>query len=170
MFHNNSKIFFICITMLFLTQFLQYYWRLKINITSSMPRGIYQQIASNKFNNFRSGDIVAVCLPKELIQFGLKHHFLHYGGECWHETLPILKQIIATPNDHISWNSNYLSVNNEYYFMPKTCHFCKTQSNFTNKGYILYGANDNLHSWDSRYFGAVKSNNIIAKYRLIFSL
>nr|MCH9770488.1 S26 family signal peptidase [Gammaproteobacteria bacterium] len=151
------------------------YLGLKINDTSSMPIGIYQRATKT---NIQSGDIVAVCLPKKIAEAGLKSGYLD-SGNCPGHAIAILKTVIAVPGDTVTLTSKAIIVNNRtHYFTPHQSldhehHHIKQWisygSRYNIKGYWLYGTNDPIYSWDSRYYGSVLPEKIQNSYQIWFT-
>lgn len=48
---------------------------LRINTSSSMPRGFYRAVAGK----LRRGAVVAACLPVDVARFGMERHYLGPG-------------------------------------------------------------------------------------------
>jgi len=137
---------------------------LMINTSSSMPLGIYHQTTKP----IQRGDIVAICLPRDSQQYGLKRHYLRYGSTC-KGSESLIKRILAVPGDSVTLTDNHLIVNGLKYsyqtrhqdtngrslkIYPRG-HYPKTL------GYWLIGTN-NPHSWDSRYWGPISSKYLLA--------
>ena len=144
---------------------------IRINVTSSMPKGIYY--ADNK--DITIGSVVSVCLPKKIALEGLKKGYLAQTGSCDSSAEPVIKEVIGLPNDSVTINSKYIEVTNNKgqttkYFAPhyemsisnKPVKSFITLGKQESKGYWLYGVGDKDLSWDSRYFGSVQKNNILS--------
>lgn len=130
-----------------------------------MPVGLYKVSAPL---NLQRGDNVVVCLPKEIGLEGLKHGYLT-PGQCPGGYSYIIKELIALPGDQVTLTRQAILVNNQPYFAPvqpfDQARFpiaAIARGNYQNTtDYWLYGANNPLDSWDSRYWGGVSRVNII---------
>lgn len=122
--------------------------------------------------NYQRGDIVAVALDSELENEAFKRHYVPLK-KFSHHVSPILKQIIAVPGDTIFRTPAMIRVNRTEYPAPvrlydrngKFMHFYHHESNGVTQRYWLYGNDDVLHSWDSRYFGGVDKSNFKGIYK-----
>ena len=88
--------------------------RLSINLTSSMPIGIYQRQVTHAIHH---GNIVAVCLPEQIARLGLKRGYLQ-KGRCPSGAIPVLKEVIAVPGDEVSVTKDDIIVNGKHYWAP----------------------------------------------------
>lgn len=156
--------------LLFLALF-SHLFGIRINLSSSMPIGIYHEDNSD----ITTGSIVSVCLPQNIAKEGLNKGYLAHTGACDSNAEPVIKEIIGLPNDKVSISSKYIEVTNQSgqikkYFAP---HHNMSMSNHPvksfiklgnqdSKGYWLYGVGNKEYSWDSRYFGAVQKNSILS--------
>lgn len=114
---------------------ITWFWLLdlRFNLSSSMPIGLYRL---HPYRTPERGDWVAVRMPNA------RHS--------------LIKQIIAIPGDEVSLTDHSITVNGKEYLAPKLIDEAPSNKN----GYWLYGMNDPIHSWDSRYFGAVTEQAI----------
>ena len=139
-----------------------------INFTPSMKEGIYIK----KAGQIERGDIVAACLDEPYQAIGLKNSYLIRSTKC-HGAAPVIKKIIAVPGDNVLLTYDYIRVNgrkllfktklrdrsgNSLHVYPRG-HYLQTD------GYWLIGINSR-NSWDSRYWGYVKKEQIL--YRLTY--
>jgi len=140
-----------------------------INVSRSMPLGFYQRVSTT---HIQRGDTVAACLNDPIAQEGLKQGYLHYG-RCPSHTAPVLKKVIALPNDTVWLSDGGITVNHHFYSAPRQGVDDKPPiKRFVGVGkyqggYWLYGASAPKQSWDSRYFGAVLPTQIIGVYQRI---
>lgn len=136
-----------------------------INTTNSMPKGIY--LVTDK--KITRGSYVAVCLPSPLALFAFNRGYL-FKGNCPSRTVPLLKQVVATENDHIKRLKTHITVNattlphsNTFSHDRKRMPLYQTISSdwiLGKKELWLYGT-QSAHSWDSRYFGPIAERNIL---------
>ncbi len=138
---------------------------LHINSTSSMPKGIYQEISVP----LKIGSLVEVCLPIRIAQFGLARGYIH-AGNCPGNAEPVLKEVVALENDTVQINKHEVIVNGQTLphsqilaydenAQPLTPIIINGHFVLTKEEVWLYG-NQDLKSWDSRYYGAVKRSAI----------
>ncbi len=150
---------------------------IRINLTSSMPLGLYYFSSSSTINWPKRGDIVAVCLPENIAKEGLKRHYLFYG-HCHSNgavhSMAVLKKVIAVPNDEVIVTDTQMIVNGRGYFAPQQAtdsnnlpvtHFIHKRFYSHVTGFWLYGENSPVRSWDSRYYGGIARKHIIGAYK-----
>lgn len=142
-----------------------------VNISGSMPRGLYFKAAGE----IHRGDIVAFCPREETQKLGLSRKYLIHGIRCkWSE--PLMKKVIAVPGDIVILSANSLSVNGKktnYDALSKDSHgrILKAYPAGIYKhtsGYWVKGT-DSPKSWDSRYFGPVPPKNILWKIKPLWT-
>lgn len=145
----------------------------RINLSASMPVGLYRRVDASIIHR---GDWVSVCLPNLIAHEGLKKGYLLFG-QCSSGVVPVLKQVIAVPKDNVLLSDCEIQVNDEHYFAPIQTHdhqgkwvhrFVEKGRYWPIKNYWLYGLNDPMHSWDSRYYGGIPRNAIQGIYRPLF--
>ena len=144
---------------------------LKINLSSSMPMGLYWPMPTDVYHR---GDWVAVCLPIKIAEEGLRRGYLS-RGRCASGSMPVLKMIMALPHDQVILTSTSINVNGTAYWAPHQLqdhsgcpvHAFMASGHYRAHGYGLYGVGDVIHSWDSRYYGGIESQHIIGRYRLM---
>lgn len=141
-----------------------------INISSSMPRGIYRienQDTTAPTFSLKKGDIVAVCLKKADRETGLQRNYILVGDKC-ENSEPLIKSIFAVPGDNIILKMNSIILNGKIYPYPTVTVDSKGRplktfprgSYIKTSGYWLIGTNDSK-SWDSRYWGPVVTSQIL---------
>lgn len=150
--------------------FLLNIFHVRFNYTASMPIGFYWRVMSA---HIKRGDLVSICLTDQLAKVALQSGYLKVGN-CPSGVVPMLKQVIAIPGDTISLNNYSVTVNQTRYVAPFNVvdHNNKPIQKFITNGtyqlsdsYWVYGANDPLKSWDSRYYGAVSKAIITGVYK-----
>lgn len=141
---------------------------LMINISNSMPEGLYYSHPYNDhLDNLNKGDIVAVCLKEPFLDIGLQRNYIDPGQKC-HGSIPLIKSVFALPGDKIVLQANQIIVNGNTYSYQT---YLKdrlgrpldaiTRGTYRSNGYWLIGTHD-PHSWDSRYWGEIQPNQIVA--------
>ncbi|WP_150468024.1 conjugative transfer signal peptidase TraF [Francisella sp. SYW-9] len=152
---------FIMIFVIFIAAYTDGY---RINLTPSMPEGLYQIIPTHKYHR---NDLVIICLPTKLAQSAHMRGYMVYGS-CDNGYEPVIKKIIAVPNDKVIMNTNGITVNGEYYDYKKSqvdnLDRYLNPKKATNEmhGYLLIGANLK-DLGDSRYFEVIKVKYLIAR-------
>ena len=136
-------------------------WR--YNTSDSMKTGFYRV---HKDIPIKLGATVEVCLPNNVAKMAYLRGYLKTGS-CADGIEPLVKKIIAVPNDIVSVDSHGMTVNGMFYAAPQHKADSKGRVlvpfHLNNKkidGYLLYGANDPDKSWDSRYYGIVPKSSI----------
>ncbi len=139
--------------------------QLRFNATSSMPRGIYREVNTPLI----VGSIVEVCLPTDMAQFGKSRGYIH-AGNCPGNAEPLLKEVVALGGDNLQVNDQGVFINGKLLPHSSVLHLDELHrpliSHVINTRFVLgvdevwfYGVSD-PKSWDSRYYGAVKRENI----------
>lgn len=166
---NYKPLFMIVVSLILalVMSFLLQFNHLQINLTPSMPLGIYRII--------QNGDIVAVCLPNHIAQKGLeKKHLIK--GKCPSGVISVVKEVIAIPGDTVTLSQEGITVNNQFYPAPKRStdsqglvikRFVENGVYSTINDYWLYGSHSPNYSWDSRYFGGVSKESILNILKVI---
>ena len=152
----------IVVIIICLIPFFMYYYGFRINITASMPKGLY---LLTRADHFHDSDLVAIRLSDDKQKIGLKRGYIKMKSTL------LFKRLIASPRDSVVYNNNEITVNNTYKY--KCLIFQKDSEGHkmnpikagvykvSKNEYWVLGENDG--SWDSRYFGPVKRENIINK-------
>lgn len=171
---KNIRLFLCLFVLLFLIFSVLFTFNVRFNYTPSMPIGFYQRVSTTKI---KRGDLVVVCLPKQVAVVALQRGYLR-GGSCPNKVIPVLKQVIAIPGDVVTLTNSHITVNSTTYIAPFNSidhnrqplqKFIQNGIYQPSRGYWIYGANDPIKSWDSRYYGSVKRAEIIAVYKPLFT-
>jgi conjugative transfer signal peptidase TraF len=143
------------------------FFDITINYTRSMPFGIYIK----RSGDIGRGDIISFCLSDKYKKIGLKNQYIEYGTAC-DGAEALIKKVIAVPVYTVLLKKDSLRVNNQIY-KYKTKQIDSSGRALLNyprgkykniDGYFVVGTNDE-NSWDSRYFGFVKNENIKNKLK-----
>lgn len=162
--------FVITLVVILLLANLMKFFHIQINLTPSMPIGLYRQLSTMTIHR---GDIVAACLPKPIAKVGLENGYLS-KGHCPSGTIPVLKKVIAIPHDNVQLTSQAIIVNEKRYLAPqqKTNHRGHSIKRWNRNDlykntldYWLYGSHSRNKSWDSRYYGGIASHDILWVYK-----
>lgn len=164
----------IVILELFLIAWLSIDSNIVINTSSSMPVGIYYRI-TKPINNIQVGDVVLLDNKKML-----KQPFFKQGLDNKYFTLEenLLKKVVAVHNDILSINIGGLVVNGKLQSNSEitiqdsfnNILFWRIIKSYKIKENELVVLGTSLKSFDSRYFGIVKSDEVIAAVKPILTL
>ena len=169
--------YFVGLPLLFLLVLWIGHYFLVINITSSMPIGLYRKSFLSANNDIHRGSIVAVCLDRAKAKLAIKSDTLTPTDQCDGGADLLIKQVIAVPNDQVEITPQNMMVtydNKPHVFLAPRYTYNKAHKavltfidtgRYKSTGYWLYGHHNKQYSWDSRYFGQVSKSNI--KYALI---
>ncbi len=141
--------------------YLLYFYGYRINTSPSIPRGIYKLEITRQL---KQGDLVEICLSDDLAQYAFDRGYISKGS-CSNGYAPLIKEILAIPNDYVVINKKGIKVNNVFYNLKsqkldnKNRILTPQTINQKIDGYLLVGTNSK-DSWDSRYFGVIKSKDI----------
>ena len=168
---ENKKLISLSIIITVLAIMVISYSKLIINITPSLPYGIY--IKSK--DKIIVGDYVSFCLNDEYRSLGLARNYLEPGKACNGSTA-LIKKVIALPYDKITLGESQIIVSGKT-LNYSTAHFDsqhrKLESyphgTYTENCYWLIGDYDISHSWDSRYWGCIPPKQIITKIKPLFT-
>ncbi|CAH1604111.1 conjugative transfer signal peptidase TraF, partial [Vibrio jasicida] len=158
-------------TNVFLTTFiglsLVYILGFRINLTSSYPLGVYQITTSPPYQR---GELVSFCPPSgNAINLALERGYVKHGT-CSSGSTPLIKKIMATQGDTITFDS-VISINGEALAQypihaADSLHrtLPKPQDLTLNKGEVLLLSDfAPFDSFDGRYFGAVSTEAILGR-------
>ena len=142
-----------------------YIFKLTINLTPSIKEGLYIKFDGQ----IHRGDFVALCLSEPYQSTGLSKAYIRSGQRC-QGSIPLLKQVIAIPGDHVQLTMAFITVNGVRYVYPTELkdHLGRVLDHYPRgdyvnvSGYWLIG-NYSPHSWDSRYWGPISRSNILYK-------
>jgi len=141
---------------------------IRLNLTKSLPRGIYysKKISGDLYQH--RGKYVSVCVnPRNpVIQKAKEWHVIH-AGYCPGHLMPFLKKLVGLPGDTISIDHDGVSINGQ------RLKNSRLKSNFfelfIHPGYrrtlqpdeYWVMSNYSPNSLDSRYFGPVNRSAIL---------
>lgn len=105
------------------------------------------------------GDLVLVCLPADIAQFGKERGYLHAGYGCSTNIEPVTKVLSAVAGDTVTVTPAMLMrIDNHGRVLPhyKVGKFVIPPGKVWILGTVW-------NSWDSRYFGPVPAVNILTR-------
>jgi conjugative transfer signal peptidase TraF len=140
---------------------------LRLNVTASMPLGIYR-LAPIPQPGLRRGTLVAACAPLKAAQLGRRRAYLS-GGRCAGDTEPLLKTVVAIAGDTVTTSSRGISVNGRLlpHSRPVSLDSAGrklvpwSQGHYRLLPHQVWLYADHPKSWDSRYWGPVR--NVLAR-------
>lgn len=159
----QSKLYLILPAIFLILILAFHYFGMIVNLSSSMPIGLYRKSSGNITNN----DYVALCLDSHNTQLGISRGYLEKGTTC-NGSVPLIKKVIALPNESITLSKNYIITNHHQYNL-KTLDFDNINrqlgsikpGKYQQDCYWLIGDDDFTNSWDSRYWGCIKKSQIL---------
>ena len=147
---------------------------LRINWTSSMPLGLYREVTARP----ERGEIVLICLPEEIAGVGRQRRYLPLG-DCPEGVSPIVKQIVAIAGDEIELQEEFLAVNGivvdrtplrSFDSLGRPMDHAQLERRLVAGGEVWVLGSARNRSWDSRYFGAIPVDAIVASAKPLVTL
>ncbi|MCI6905793.1 MAG: conjugative transfer signal peptidase TraF [Succinatimonas sp.] len=134
----------------------------RYNTTSSLPKGWYQIIDKEP----ELGDIILFCIQGEVAKLASERAYLD-TGKCEYGNAPIGKRIVATTGDHVVINDRGIEVNDRLIDTTKPGSkdaqnrlLPKHNLDTVLKDDEFIVASQKQDSFDSRYFGIVRKDQI----------
>ncbi len=142
------------------------------NVDSTYPVGLYR--LNHPSSEHFHGELVLFCPPVDtLLQEALEQDIIS-DGFCQGCVEPFVQQIIAMPGDRVDIRSDKVFVNNQEVPLthPLTTPYETKDASFTlqlNQFFMIadHHSSDNM---DSREFGSVQNNHIIASLEPVWIL
>jgi conjugative transfer signal peptidase TraF len=137
---------------------------LRINLTASMPLGIYRVVVMHP-RSVRVGMLVAVCAPAKAAEVARRRGYL-LKGACAYETETLLKQVVAVGGDEVIVTVKGLVVDGR--LLPNSAALVADHAAAWPVGRhrvadgMLWVYANHPRSWDSRYWGPVPLGNVVA--------
>lgn len=144
---------------------------LRINLTPSMPMGLYQAQARLSGQPLQRGALVLVCPPDTpALQLAINRHYIG-AGSCPNHSQPLLKPVAAVAGDTVTLASKGIRINQTW--LPNSS-IQKTDSAGRPLPHWPYGrysvppgefwllSTHSPNSFDSRYFGPIRQTGITA--------
>ncbi len=137
----------------------------RVNITSSMPLGIYHFISPTSLHR---GDIAIFCLKaEEAVRLAVSRKYLG-SGRCPGRLPPLIKTVIALPGDYIAFAGKEIVVNGKTIPNSTIQHTDSHGRQMTSDlkegvvpaGKTLMLSTSNPKSFDGRYFGLIPLDDI----------
>ena len=152
--------------------------RIGVNVTDSMPKGIYIMtgILDQKFNK---NDVIAFCPSESDLKVFYSRKYLSedMSGVCYEKYGPFIKHILAKHGDEIEVRDDSIYLNGKLVQNSKIFSKDKVGRSLSRlpNGYKKILLEDEFfafssgvtHSLDSRYLGLIKKEKIVGKSHLI---
>jgi conjugative transfer signal peptidase TraF len=147
---------------------------LRLNLTSSMPIGIY--VISREVP--ARGSIVLVCLPLQIAELARERGYIVQGGSCPGGVVPVGKPVLAVPGDTVVATSSGLLLNGKV--VPNSAPLLLDRRGrplpHLDAGQYVVGpeqlwliSGHSRFSFDSRYFGGVSRSQIRVHVRPLWT-
>lgn len=171
-----KKVSLICISVfsvIFISGCLLYQAGVRLNLTPSLPVGIWK--IDKSFTRIEKGDYVWFAPTKKIAEFGIERGYLKENPDCKNNAIPLLKVVYGLPGDSYSFHENQIRINNipvEKAKRRKTDSQGRTMPQISNgivRGKHLFVLTLNSHSFDSRYYGTIPMNNVEGTARPIIT-
>lgn len=144
------------------------------NATPSLPIGFYQKIDAP----ILKGSYVAFCPEKrQVFDMALARNYITHG-ECENGYRPLLKRVFAMEGDMVSIQKKGVFINNRVVPNSVQLHADKVgqllpsyrleEYKLTYEDFLLL-SDVNPRSFDARYFGLAKRNEIVTVVRPVFT-
>jgi conjugative transfer signal peptidase TraF len=139
-----------------------------------MPLGLYREIPAR----LDRGELVLICLPEEMARLGRQRRYLPLG-DCWEGVSPIVKEIVAIAGDQIELQEEFLAVNGVVVgrtplrstdSLGRPMDHAPLGRRLVADSEVWVLGSERSRSWDSRYFGAVPVEAIVASAKPVLTL
>ncbi|GEM_PF-414049 len=133
-----------------------------INVSPSIPYGIYKKVEKYP----QKDDYILFCLDKEIAKLTADRHYVT-AGNCAFQSAPIGKKVVAAQGDLVKIDGDGIEINgvlltyskpSEYDNLQRRMPVFSMHRYLDNDEFIVASAKNN--SYDSRYFGIVKGEQI----------
>lgn len=142
---------------------------LRVNLSPSLPRGVYHAWPVVHGVSFRRGTIVLVCLPQRIAAFGRARGYLP-AGDCPDGSAPIGKRVFAIAGDTVTITSTGLMRAGAVELHSRALALDAAGRQLagvprgrypvaTDELWLVSSYSD--RSWDSRYYGPVAVSTVI---------
>lgn len=143
--------------------------RITINVSDSLPRGVYWLTKVEDCSSIKNGDIVVFPIPKHAEKY---IYGRNYQEEC---VKTLIKKVAATGEDLVTRKGNHLYINGSFhsYFLEVDSKGrplpVLSNEELQPRVAELFVVGTNLNSFDSKYFGVIKGTDVENTAKLIFS-
>lgn len=166
-------ILFLTVSVLFIASYVFTSLNYTINITSSLPLGIYK---TKSITTLQRGDIILFCLDPKFSEKVADKKVLTQGT-CPFNLAKIGKKVVAVPNDAVTINQDGITVNEKTLANTKVnldvvatleIPLIEYEGILRSHEYVVASEKDN--SFDSRYFGIVTEDKILGTLRPVLTI
>jgi conjugative transfer signal peptidase TraF len=157
-----------------LVVYFVHYLDLGVNVTDSMPVGIYHLVPADRAPV--KGDIVKLCPPIAVASIANQRDYLPHGP-CPGNTVPLLKIVAATAGDVVDVSRDRVVVDG--YALPGSAQQVRDAAGRALHDYpagrhrlpggVIWLWTPNPRSWDSRYYGPVPVANVSGFAQLLLA-
>ena len=141
-----------------------------LNVTPSYPLGLYGTKPAHNLQDFKN-QLVLICsdLSNPIIKLADQYKILPPGQSCPESELaPLLKRLVGVPGDQVAITNQGITINGhkienskiKYKFFEQMIH-PGVYTLKSNEYWVM--SSYNADSFDSRYFGPVKRQQIIRR-------
>lgn len=132
------------------------------NISSSIPYGIYRIV--NRYP--QKDDYILFCLNRKIAKISSQRGYVTHGN-CSFQSAPVGKKVVAVQGDHVKISPDGIEINGiklpfsnpqKYDFRMRKLPEFRINRFLDNNEYIVASSKEN--SYDSRYFGIVRGEQI----------
>ncbi|MCL1603553.1 conjugative transfer signal peptidase TraF [Succinatimonas hippei] len=154
-------------TLVLIFSFLLTYLNAWINVSSSLPKGIY--LIKNDASAPKKGDLVLSCIPNLYADLAFERGYLT-SGKCHNKIAPVGKYVAATTGDKVETTLDGIYINKKLIKNSQAQvkdaqgreMFRQNINRMLQANEILL-LNEKENSFDSRYFGIVDTKLLIGK-------
>ncbi len=147
--------------------------RLRLNLSTSEPSGLYRVIPSVAVHR---GSLVGLCLDRDLVKSSNARRYIGRGS-CPNGLEPVLKEVVAEEGDVVETNESSVIVNG---VALETSSTSPVDSLGRTLGHFRWGTHqlspgelwlfsNRARSWDSRYFGPRRVEEVVAVVEPLFT-
>ena len=147
--------------------FLLNYLNAWINVSSSLPVGIY--LIKKDDGKPKKGDLVLSCIPKLYANFAFERGYLT-SGKCNNKIAPVGKYVAATAGDSVETTPEGIYINKKLIKNSQAQvkdangrEMFRQNINRVLQANEILLLNEKENSFDGRYFGIIDTNFIIGK-------
>lgn len=144
---------------------------LVINVTPSMPVGIWRVFSHPVNASDLKGRIILICPPKnEIFSWAIDQEIIS-GGRCKTGSIPLLKEVLGVPGDNIDVYGDKVFLNENLaarrHFEVPSRIFSEIKSYKIPENHVWVLGTSREESFDSRYFGPLSLDGFIGVVRPI---
>lgn len=140
-----------------------------LNVTPSCPLGLYGTKPAHNLKDLKKNQLVLICsdLTNPVIKLADQYKILPPGQSCPESELaPLLKRLVGVPGDQVAITNQGITINGhkienskiKYKIFEQMIHPGDIYTLKSNEYWVM--SSYNADSFDSRYFGPVKRQQI----------